>query len=539
MVMLRTLRANTLGASKVVAQRALGLTVPGLMVLLSLACTGTWAASPEAILDSATRAKPGPIGGAKPGAKPAATTGAKPAAVNCPVADKWAVVIGISNFQDQSLNLKYSAKDAKDFADYLVSEANFKPDHVKLLIDKAATRENILSLLGDKWLPRVALPDDLVVIYISSHGSPASLDVAGLNYLVVYNTDKDNLFATGIPINHLAQIIRERVHSNRVVLALDACHSGAADTDGKGLYRVSNFNASDFIQGEGQLVICSSEPTQISWESKNYANGVFTRKLIAGLRQRGTVTPLGEAFEFTKQQVQQEVARDRGVLQTPVLKSNWDGHELLMAAPPAKPRPGLDESLTMAAPVAEIAAVTGGNAAVPGGAATVAGGNAAVPSGAATVTGGNAAVPGAAATVTGGNATVPSGASVSGAPGTASGQAGLEKSVAPKSDADMLFDKIPPVWHVKERSMGLHFDASWTYNKDKKEFDGLWDNGTQSTLEIVQYDGHHIILARRNYAGDYKGNRYRYEGTVEANRASGTYTMVNLRFLRGKWEASW
>ncbi|MCA9818426.1 MAG: caspase family protein, partial [Cyanobacteria bacterium HKST-UBA01] len=34
-----------------------------------------------------------------------------------PVRDKWALVIGISNFKDPKINLKYPAKDARDFAD--------------------------------------------------------------------------------------------------------------------------------------------------------------------------------------------------------------------------------------------------------------------------------------------------------------------------------------------------------------------------------------------------------------------------------------
>ncbi|HMY04936.1 MAG TPA: tetratricopeptide repeat protein, partial [Candidatus Obscuribacter sp.] len=97
------------------------------------------------------------------------TAGAALDITNRPVRDKWALIIGISNFQDKNLNLKYPAKDARDFHDFLIKEANFAPDHVKLLVDEKATRANILSELGDKWLPRVANPDDLVLIYISSH----------------------------------------------------------------------------------------------------------------------------------------------------------------------------------------------------------------------------------------------------------------------------------------------------------------------------------------------------------------------------------
>lgn len=264
------------------------------------------------------------------------------AKVNRPIKDKWALVIGISEFQDPSINLKFAAKDARDFANFLVKEGKFAPDHVRLLINKNATRESILAEIGDKWLPRVANPDDLVLIFVSSHGSPSKVDLNGVNYLVAYNTDKNSLYATGVPMQDMMRIIKERVHSDRVVLMMDACHSGAA-TPTKGLFRISNFSADELAQGTGQLVVCSSEPTQSSWESKRYDNGVFTHHLIDALRQNGGMARLGDVFKYLQDQVQNEVLRDRGELQTPLLKSKWTGDDLVISVTPIQPRPGLEE----------------------------------------------------------------------------------------------------------------------------------------------------------------------------------------------------
>lgn len=264
-------------------------------------------------------------------------------AVSTPIYDKWALIIGISKFDDHSIDLRYSAKDARDFYKFLITEGNFAPDHVKLLLNEDATRENILSTLGDKWLPRVANPNDLVVIYVSSHGSPSGMDLGGVNYIVASDTKKDSLFSTGIPMQDFVRIIKGRVHSDRIVLILDACHSGAASADGKGVFQQGNVNAEQVVSGTGQLVISSSMPDQVSWESKAEPNGVFTRYLIEGLRQKGTATKLGEAYSYMKDKVQEEVLRDRGVLQTPVLKSKWEGSDLALLALPTKPRPGLKE----------------------------------------------------------------------------------------------------------------------------------------------------------------------------------------------------
>ncbi len=70
---------------------------------------------------------------------------------NNPVKDKWAVVVGVSQFKDKSINLKYPAKDAIDFSRFLTSEGHFAPDHVKVLVNEQATREQILDVIGDKW----------------------------------------------------------------------------------------------------------------------------------------------------------------------------------------------------------------------------------------------------------------------------------------------------------------------------------------------------------------------------------------------------
>jgi tetratricopeptide (TPR) repeat protein len=253
------------------------------------------------------------------------------------IADKWALVVGISNFEDPTINLKFAAKDATDFANYLSQTAGFKKDHIRLLTNDAATREGIIQSMGTKWLGRLAAPDDLVVVYVSSHGSPAN-DDTGVNFLVAHDTDKNSLVSTGIPLQWLSKMIQEQVHSNRVVLILDVCHSAAA-TGGKSLGRSISATPQNLSIGEGQMVICSSSQEQVSWESKNYPNSVFTRKLIESL---GTKTPITDAFNRLKTEVQLEVLRDRSSLQTPIIWSKlWRGSAPVLSIEPAAPRPGL------------------------------------------------------------------------------------------------------------------------------------------------------------------------------------------------------
>lgn len=252
---------------------------------------------------------------------------------NIAVREKWALAIGISNFKDPSINLKYAAKDATDFSNFLINTEKFKKDHVKLLTDEQATRQNIIDMLGKKWLGQRAHKNDLIVVYVSSHGSRSQQDAGGVNFLVAHDTDKNSLLATGIPMQWLTKMIKEQVQSDRVVLILDVCHSGAAAQGGKGLHRITGMTQPENMTiGSGQMVLCSSRAEQVSWESKKYENSVFTRRLIEALRVNKEETSLLEAYKRLKILVESEVLRDRSNLQTPVLwNKDWKGKDPVLA----------------------------------------------------------------------------------------------------------------------------------------------------------------------------------------------------------------
>ncbi len=267
----------------------------------------------------------------------AATT--KPA--GRPIGDKWAVVIGCSNFADPTIpTLKYCAKDAKDFARFL-TDANggrFQKDHVKVLTNEEATKVNILDTVGDSFLPHAALPGDLVVIYLSTHGSPAAADVCGVNYVVAYDTKVNKLFATGIEMKDFVHRIKERVHTDRILFVMDTCFSGAGAEGGKGIVR-TNADPAEIVkaQGGGAVVISSSSPNQVSWESDRLQNSFFTKYLIDALKANGSEITIEQAFNSMKEQVQQSVLKEKGEMQTPILAAASQGSKLVIAARPSAP----------------------------------------------------------------------------------------------------------------------------------------------------------------------------------------------------------
>ncbi|MBX9692471.1 MAG: caspase family protein, partial [Cyanobacteria bacterium] len=260
--------------------------------------------------------------------------------INRPFRDKWALVIGIGEFANDSVpKLKYATKDARDFYNYLIKEANFAPDHVRMLLNEQATERRILSELGNKFLARLVKPDDLIVLFFSTHGSPSQLDIRGKNFIVAYDTDPQDLYASGIEMQQIMDAVGDRVLTDRVLLVLDACHSGSVSPNAKGMHRTGNFDAESISQGSGQMVICSSSTEQQSWESKRYENGVFTKNLLDALRENNKQTPITDAFNSMSEKVKSEVREDYpGMRQDPVLHSKWKGDKLIIAAKPVAPQ---------------------------------------------------------------------------------------------------------------------------------------------------------------------------------------------------------
>ncbi len=155
-----------------------------------------------------------------------------------PVAQKWALVVGISRFTDAKIpRLNFTTADANSFAAEL-TDANigrFPATHVRVLTDEQATTKNIKE--GLNWIARHAGTNDLVVIYVATHGTPRTMDTAGgANYLVTYDTevysggsfDEDAMFATAYPMVELADSVASRMKALRTAIILDTCYSGGS-----------------------------------------------------------------------------------------------------------------------------------------------------------------------------------------------------------------------------------------------------------------------------------------------------------------------
>jgi hypothetical protein len=250
--------------------------------------------------------------------------------------DKFALLVGVTKFQKSFDFLEFSGKDATEFGNFLVRYGNFPKDNVKVLVDENATTGKIREAFGD--IRAKAKADDLVVIYISSHGHPRDLDPTGLSYVLTYDTDTESsakVYATGLQMVELAELGRWTLARDYVLL-LDTCYSGAAKPGVVGKIVPAGTNGLDPLQGlqgsGNRAVISASRADEQSFEDPQNKHGFFTRFLLEALRQEGA-KPLSSIYDYVGTHVSTEVALQDGRQQHPVVQYFGAGNGIVLNTP--------------------------------------------------------------------------------------------------------------------------------------------------------------------------------------------------------------
>jgi uncharacterized caspase-like protein len=267
--------------------------------------------------------------------------------------------VGIDSFTDKRIpSLHYSVKDSSDFVDFLKDPrgGQFDPTHIIHLANDKATLEGIREGLGRLRVD--AQPDDLVVVYLSSHGSAREVDPNGVSYVMLHDTNLDDaatLYATSLQMIDLVQQINREVKARRVVLVLDTCFSGDALTSleaGAGGTASRGFSApvpldknaeasappafsaafQNLSIGYGRAVITASRASQESWESAKLRNGYFTHYLIDALRTSHGSEPLDHLFPAVRSLVSTHVKAEVGASQDPSYEFSEGADSIVLGA---------------------------------------------------------------------------------------------------------------------------------------------------------------------------------------------------------------
>jgi WD40 repeat protein len=220
------------------------------------------------------------------------------------------LAIGVSAYDDQSFNLQYAAKDAKDISTlYQGQVGKFGNVKTMVILDKEATVEKIKAA---KIFLKESRPDDEVILFAAGHGLlDNNLDF----YFATTDVDFNNPSIRGLKYDDLEGLL-DQIASRKKLMLIDACHSGEIDKDAvvategpvnttiqttgvksrgfknltnndlgvTDVYELMRMMFADLRKGSGAMVISSASGAEFAFENDVWKNGVFTYSLLEGLK---------------------------------------------------------------------------------------------------------------------------------------------------------------------------------------------------------------------------------------------------------------
>ena len=151
-----------------------------------------------------------------------------------PVGNRWAVIVGVSDYNDKRLTLKYANRDAQAIYDFLLTPAGgaFSAERMHLLLDEQATTRNVTKAMSS--FLATSAQDDLVLVYLACHGAPDEAGMGRPLYVLTHDTNLDDIAGTAWPMDSLTWCLHNYVRAERVVIIADTCHSAGMQAGARG-----------------------------------------------------------------------------------------------------------------------------------------------------------------------------------------------------------------------------------------------------------------------------------------------------------------
>ena len=226
--------------------------------------------------------------------------------------------IGIDQYKDKSVNLKYALKDAQDIKKKLLSQSAtlYKSQniHHELLIDKDATKTNILNKINE--ISQKIKPSDSFILFVAGHG----ILLQNQYYMLTSEYDGNINEKTMLSSNEIVEMSK-KIKSLSQLFIFDTCHAGGVDYIVSGLY---DARMSVLAKKMGLHIYASANDKQAAMDGYK-GNGLFTYVLLNGLNNNkeadknkdGKVTVVGLG-EYSKKMTT-EISKEVGHNQTPLI----------------------------------------------------------------------------------------------------------------------------------------------------------------------------------------------------------------------------
>jgi WD40 repeat protein len=202
-------------------------------------------------------------------------------AANAAAVTLHVLAVGISNYRDHSLALKYAAQDALAVVEELRQRGAGLFDRVEIsptLLDKQATLANIEAAFAT--LKAKVQPQDVFVLYLAGHGKSVNGDYHFLPWELVYQNEQ-SLRDKSLDQTRLQRLLSTIVATKSLVL-LDTCDSGAFRLTGRGVDQKTAVDR--LMRATGRAVLSAASDDNMALEGYEQ-HGVFTYALLQGLRQ--------------------------------------------------------------------------------------------------------------------------------------------------------------------------------------------------------------------------------------------------------------
>jgi WD40 repeat protein len=228
-----------------------------------------------------------------------------------------ALIVGVSDYVDAAMALRYGAKDARDFAAALQAQKGlyYADVETRILTDRAVTRETVIE--GLEWLQKVSTdPNFVSVLFLAGNGMT---DEKQTYWFYTSDANDDNVRIKGVSQDELRKTLQDL--QGKVLWFLDTCHAGAAAKRPPVDINVL-VNAVSASENGGIVVFASSTGRQVSVESSELGNGAFTKAIVEGI-ELGKADLLGNGLITTSSLdtfVESRVQELTGGKQNPVME---------------------------------------------------------------------------------------------------------------------------------------------------------------------------------------------------------------------------
>ncbi|HEX2683199.1 MAG TPA: caspase family protein, partial [Ferruginibacter sp.] len=266
----------------------------------------------------------------------------------------YAVMVGVSDYKGDELDLKYAAKDATDISAAISNAAKkllnatggehvfmynltTAKDHYQL--PEKNSIKKIMEEIGKK-----SSANDILLIFFAGHG----IMEGEKKQFYFLTADASKITATsaiaevGISTAELTEWMKpQNIKAQKRILIFDACNSGQAIKDfvqmgsqeqnyvaARNDDKAQQIKAIDKLnERSGLFILSASASNQSAYEMSRYAQGLLTYALLKAIRQQpdileeGKYLDVGRWFSAAEKTVS-EIAKENGSRQDPQIVTN-------------------------------------------------------------------------------------------------------------------------------------------------------------------------------------------------------------------------